>query len=393
MTRRQSRLSQVFGIAAALIALCFFWLHALDRHYRPVLLWENASASPPKPLDLSQKKVIRILSINGGGARGIIPLMALADLESRAGKPARELFDLFSGVSVGGVLAVGVLLQSPSGDPLYSAEELLQKFNESAPSIFNPPTENVIVTLNGLLGPKYSSKQKNDVLMKLFGSTAFGQLKKPCMLLGFNLMTCQPEIMENWKAPWHAFPAIDILNVSTNFPGISTPVFLKSRNQNLPMIADMGFVDIDPSLLALQRARKVAPDAQIILINLGTGDYALGVNSSSISRWGEMRWINTLFPAIASGSIAVTQRSMRAEQASLGAERLKYYVIDVPMPPGLYCNGYDASPQNLADIKAMGNTCLKKNAAKLNEIAALLVQAGEQASKASEMGQARMAFK
>ncbi|PTX93315.1 hypothetical protein DB345_17020 [Spartobacteria bacterium LR76] len=371
------RLSTTLVIAAALIALGFLWSHALNQNRRPILLWENTSADPPKPLDLSQKKVIRILSINGGGARGIIPLMALADLESRTGKPALELFDLFTGISIGGVVAVGVLLQSPCGDPLYSAEELLQRFTEEAPSIFNPPTENVLITLDGLLGPKYSSKHKNALLMKLFGPTAFGQLQKPCMLLGFNLATCQPETMENWRAPWHAFPAIDILNVSTNFPGISSPVFLKSQNQNLPMIADMGLVEMDPSLLALQRVRKIAPDAQIILINLGTGGYALDENSASISRWDEMRWISTLFPTIASGSIAVTQRNMRAEQATLGPERLKYYVVDVPMPPGLFCNGFDASPQNLADIQAMGNACLKQNAATLNEIAALLVQADD----------------
>lgn len=374
MPRRPPRLTKTLVIAAALIALGFLWSHALSRNCRPIFLWENTSTDPPKPLDLSQKKVIRILSINGGGARGIIPLMVLADLESRTGKPAQELFDLFTGISIGGVVAIGAVMQSPCGDPLYSAEEFLQRFTEEAPSILNPPAENVIITLNGLLGPKYSSKQKSALLMKLFGPTAFGQLQKPCMLLGFNLETCQPETMENWRTPWHAFPAIDILNVSTNFPGIFSPVFLKSPNQNIPMISDIGLVELNPSLLALQRVRKIAPNAQIILINLGTGEYSLDEKPSSISHWGEMRWINTLFPAIASGSIAVTQRNMQAEQATLGPERLKYYVVDVPMPPGLYCNGFDASPQNLANIRAMGNACLNQNAAKLNEIAKLLVQ-------------------
>ena len=52
---------------------------------------------------------VRILAIDGGGIRGIIPAIVLADLERRAGRPTRELFDLVAGTSTGGILACAAL--------------------------------------------------------------------------------------------------------------------------------------------------------------------------------------------------------------------------------------------------------------------------------------------
>ena len=49
-----------------------------------------------------------ILSIDGGGIRGIIPAMVLADIERRTGRRIAELFDLIAGTSTGGVLALGL---------------------------------------------------------------------------------------------------------------------------------------------------------------------------------------------------------------------------------------------------------------------------------------------
>jgi hypothetical protein len=51
-----------------------------------------------------------ILSIDGGGIRGIIPLAALVKLESRSGKPCRHFFDMVAGTSTGAVIAAGLAL-------------------------------------------------------------------------------------------------------------------------------------------------------------------------------------------------------------------------------------------------------------------------------------------
>ena len=50
----------------------------------------------------------KVLSIDGGGIRGIIPAMVLGEIEDRTGKPASELFDLIAGTSTGELLALGL---------------------------------------------------------------------------------------------------------------------------------------------------------------------------------------------------------------------------------------------------------------------------------------------
>ena len=60
-------------------------------------------------------KPIRILSIDGGGIRGVIPAMILARIESLTGKPIAELFDLIAGTSTGGILTLGLTKPGPDG--------------------------------------------------------------------------------------------------------------------------------------------------------------------------------------------------------------------------------------------------------------------------------------
>jgi hypothetical protein len=70
--------------------------------------------------DVSSKKYF-ILSIDGGGIRGLIPLYFLRELEIRLKKKVYDLFDMFAGTSIGGLIAL-ILSQKK-----YSAEELLKK--------------------------------------------------------------------------------------------------------------------------------------------------------------------------------------------------------------------------------------------------------------------------
>ena len=65
-----------------------------------------------------------LLSIDGGGIRGIIPLCALAEMERQLGKQCREVFSFISGTSTGAIITGGLasgisvesLLKTVSGD-------------------------------------------------------------------------------------------------------------------------------------------------------------------------------------------------------------------------------------------------------------------------------------
>ena len=66
----------------------------------------------------NEGKAINVLSLDGGGIRGLLELFWLKELEERVGKPCIEIFDLFVGTSTGGIIATGLAAG-------YTVEELL----------------------------------------------------------------------------------------------------------------------------------------------------------------------------------------------------------------------------------------------------------------------------
>jgi patatin-like phospholipase/acyl hydrolase len=56
---------------------------------------------------------VRVLAIDGGGIRGLIPALVLAEFEARSGRRAFELFDLIAGTSTGGIIAGAVCAPDP----------------------------------------------------------------------------------------------------------------------------------------------------------------------------------------------------------------------------------------------------------------------------------------
>jgi patatin-like phospholipase/acyl hydrolase len=80
----------------------------------------------------------RILSLSGGGVKGIAELVVLAEIEERTGKSISELFPIITGTSVGGL--IGALLTIPkeqsSNIAKYSAKDALKIFTDAAPKIF-----------------------------------------------------------------------------------------------------------------------------------------------------------------------------------------------------------------------------------------------------------------
>lgn len=71
----------------------------------------------------------RILSIDGGGIRGLIPAVLLESLEAATGRPARDSFDFVAGTSTGAILAGGV----GAG---FSGEQLASLYRRRGPELF-----------------------------------------------------------------------------------------------------------------------------------------------------------------------------------------------------------------------------------------------------------------
>jgi patatin-like phospholipase/acyl hydrolase len=83
---------------------------------------------------------IRVLSIDGGGVRGIIPARLLVELEKLAGKPVTELFDVIAGTSTGGIIALLLAHPGAPGAAPLEAAGVLELYHTEMLRIF-PPLE------------------------------------------------------------------------------------------------------------------------------------------------------------------------------------------------------------------------------------------------------------
>ena len=138
---------------------------------------KNATQAKTKDQDL-----IRILAIDGGGVRGVIPLHALAYIEQQTGKPISDLFDMMIGTSSGGINTVLLTLPNADGSAKYTAKEAIKIYKRTAPKVFSVPLYHRILTLDGLLGPKFISKNAHDVYQNMAGSYTLNQLRTRVLL-------------------------------------------------------------------------------------------------------------------------------------------------------------------------------------------------------------------
>lgn len=114
---------------------------------------------------------VRILSIDGGGIRGLIPALVLAGIERRSGRPIANSVDLIAGTSTGGILACALTVPEPidAGRPRYSAQELVGLYDAEGPEIFSRTLWRRIQTAWGALDERYANAGLRDALQRRLG--------------------------------------------------------------------------------------------------------------------------------------------------------------------------------------------------------------------------------
>jgi uncharacterized protein len=127
---------------------------------------ESQAAEPPS---------YRILSIDGGGIRGVFPAAFLARLEESVEQPIASYFDLIAGTSTGGIIAIGLGLGIPAPD-------ILRLYEEKGPRIFGQDYHPAINWLlqqarraKQLFGAKHSSKELRRALQEVLGDRRLGE--------------------------------------------------------------------------------------------------------------------------------------------------------------------------------------------------------------------------
>ena len=110
---------------------------------------------------------MNILAIDGGGIRGLIPALVLAEIEQRTGRPISSLFDLVAGTSTGAIIACALTRPSPM-----PAEQLAAIYEEEGPKIFDASLVKQITSLGGVIDERYDDRELVRTLERHLGEHA-----------------------------------------------------------------------------------------------------------------------------------------------------------------------------------------------------------------------------
>lgn len=331
--------------------------------------------------------MMRILSIDGGGIRGILPGMILVELEKKlqaiSGKPEARIadyFDLVAGTSTGAILCAAYVCPGAKRKPKFTAQEAVNFYLEDGDDIFDVGLWKTISSLGGAADEKYSAKELERVLNTAFGDIKLSELLRPTCFVAYDVSNRLPIIFKQHSAVAknRDFLVRDVLRGTSAAP----TYFEAARIYSLPpvpekfVLVDGGVAANDPALCAYSEAIKfsnVAGIKDMIIVSLGTGKKLQGYSYSEIKDWGPFGWAKPVIDIALEGGPQMTAYYL--QQIASTVTNSKYYRIQ----PELY--GADpaldnASRENLELLRNAG----RQNAAvfdeTLTEIANLLVSNG-----------------
>jgi patatin-like phospholipase/acyl hydrolase len=327
---------------------------------------------------------MRILSIDGGGIRGILPGQILISLEEKlklkSGDPGARIgdyFELVAGTSTGAILSAAYVCPGEDGRPKFSAKEAVNFYLEDGDEIFDVGFWKAIGTLGGVTDEKYSSDELERVLKTAFGDIKISELLKPTCLVSYDVKRRIPVIFKQHTAVDRNrdFLVRDALRGSTAAP----TYFEAARIYSLPplrrkyVLVDGGMVANDPTLCAYSEAVKfdtVKGIKDMIIVSLGTGKQLRSYSYPEVKDWGPLGWAKPSIDIALEGGPQMTAYHMN--QIASTIKNPKFYRIQ----PDLY--GADsaldnATPENLENLRDAGIRNAEDYDEVLDDIASSLI--------------------
>ncbi|MEQ8624070.1 MAG: CBASS cGAMP-activated phospholipase [Vicingaceae bacterium] len=333
-----------------------------------------------------KQKFTRILSIDGGGIRGIIPGVILTVLEKKlqsiCNNPKTRLadhFDLIAGTSTGGILSCCYLLKGDDNRPKYTANEVVNLYFKNGEEIFKRSVFQKIRSVGGVLDEKYPSKGLKAALKKYMGNLKLSDLLKPSLITAYDI--------ERRKA--HFFTQQDAHKKGNDFlvrdvawSTAAAPTYFECANIRDDLNRDYALIDggvfaNNPTLCAYAEARnlfkkptasKAVTAEDMLILSIGTGNDKKSYPFSKAKNWGQAEWIKPLIDIMMSGVAETVDYQVR--QIYDAIEKPDNYLrVDAPLSNSVNHNMDDASKENMQALQQQGEAVAKAFDKKLQAFA------------------------
>lgn len=283
-----------------------------------------------------------ILSIDGGGCRGAIPIKFLENLEKELKNPIRDYIDLFVGSSTGALIVCGIshsdLSCSFLSENLYTYE-VMSKIMKKTPlsrlfDIFQTK-------------PKFDGKEKTNIIKKFSGEKKFNETDIKTMVPLYDITENRTLMVKSWNSS--QLKLSNIIDAASAAPGYFPSVEYTEGKWAI----DSGVVSNNPSLSAYIEALKIyGTKEDIKIISIGTGNQSKKPEMGTTEKWGGIEWF-------AEGQLV----DILSEAPSENESYLLKILTDIYGHQYIRINGHidnikldDTSKEDIEKLKQIGNT-------------------------------------
>ena len=305
----------------------------------------------------------KILSIDGGGIRGIIPSLVLDYLERESGKSVYELFDLCVGTSSGGIIALGLSQADQVGKAKYSALDLAEFFEVSGDKIFQRTVWRNIRSAGGVLDELYSARPLEAALRKYFSDTRLGETLGSTMVPSYDIENRRTVFLKSWHPDHEAIKCRDAARATSAAPTFFEPALINVDGDQRALIDGGVFVN-SPVVCAYAEGLKLFPDEPLMVVSLGTGQLVRPIPYESAKDWGQAGWVMPLLDCMFDGATKAANHQM---QMFLGDRYIRLQVTLDEANDDMD----DASDSNIANLKHIAQRLIRENQSTLDRILSL----------------------
>ena len=329
-------------------------------------------------------KIFRILSIDGGGVRGVIPATYLIEMEKRTGKFIHELFDLIAGTSTGGILAMGLATPSDEpGVPRYRAEDGMRLYREEGPRIFRKTARRSLSTLNGLLAPKYPVGPMETTLRSYFDQARLKDTLTDIVITSYDIEKRSPWFFRSLNArqlPGYDFSLMQVARATTAAPSNFSPLRIRTLNnkqdERIYTLVDGGVFANNPAMVAYVDALSLYHDYdRIMMVSLGTGRSERKIPYSQAQRWGLFGWALPAIDILKSGANESVDYQMRQvlNQTDSAMDASRYFRFQVRLRDD-EDDMDNANPRNLDNLERIARGYLLHHEEEFDRMCNLLTE-------------------
>lgn len=307
----------------------------------------------------------KALSIDGGGVRGIIPVLFLHKISELTGKPIHKLFDFIAGTSIGGITAAGFACE-------YDTNTMINLYKNGSAQIFPHSTSRKIETAGGFLAPKYDRAGLDKLLDKYFDDKLLSDAKIPICITSYDLDSASAQVWSSLDAVKGVSPDAkmrDVAAATSAAPTFFAAAEFRDLSGKMHHGVDGGIFLNSPQVLALDEIVKNDPNVSrddILLISMGTGKSPKKWDVGTLKNAGVKDWIK-------GGKIISLIMDANYDFSNLQAS-IHYpnmYRLQIEIPKELKSMD-KSSPKHLKKLMDAANKYIEENISKFEEIAKLL---------------------